>query len=213
MGGIIFYESPEKKTLVELLVMYYSEYREHLLKGEQDSLWYGRGGILSQELINFLEMNENLCELEKKSKSILDELVHWFIEDFAFTKYSNIYVNINEPVRFSGIHAFEDLDDPKLKKIWNFIIKGRSLNNEPGNNKSIIYSFLSKDEQQYFLTSLNQHHKQYFSHLKGRVDRILQKTNPTQEELAEIYRLREIELVLQNLKNIRYKEEVVITWS
>ena len=212
MSRLAFYESPEKKTLSEILIEYYVEFREYLLKAQQESLWYQGKDLISPELLIFLENHETLSEPEKKPKNIQDELVHWFTNLFNLHNKELFYKCTTNPLRFSGSKkAFEDIDDLELHKIWQFIIKGRSLNNEPANEiNNSCFSYLSRDEQKYLEKAIRYRYKEYIHTLKSKVGRLHKKNDHTNAEFEDIWMLNDILLVLQHLGDLRYGGEVIM---
>jgi hypothetical protein len=141
---IAFFESPEGKTLFELLYEHYEAFRKWALDAHQKSVWYEGKDFLDELTFNFLERNESLKSiiLFQQTQVDIDRLTHGFM---GYCTWGTGYTILNEvwsAFKFSKTsELIKDMEDEEAIRIWNHIIYGRSLLDKP---------FISKDNYAYF---------------------------------------------------------------
>lgn len=115
------------------------------------------GRIISEQLEFFLLNHSNLGDLNDYTQGIVDELSFEFLFSYCDYGKGKDKFEIIEPLLYTknylpGFEWIKKTDDVELKKLWNYLEKGRSIQNDqpfiPIDDNFEVLGFWNKDEVQ-----------------------------------------------------------------
>lgn len=130
---ISFFRNNFSYDLKSLLKVNYEDFKQEYLKYEKDSLQEFNEPFGNEELKKFLIKNCELPDFNILDKKIIDELTAEFIGFYCdlFDKNANILDFFGPCMNKKNYHRSNELilktKDKRLIKLWNYLIKGRSL--------------------------------------------------------------------------------------
>lgn len=159
---IAFYEIKDGQSLKETFVENYSNFKEWTLYQNKDSIEKYDEQIISNEIENFLESNNEL-DIQKPEQKLLDELLIEFLLVYCDYGKGSELVKLMGPLisTYKYEKSFKIIAEQKnkaLSDIWSILKVGRSLRDD--NEFTVIdgdlIGFWNKSELNYLRSELNE---------------------------------------------------------
>lgn len=210
-----FYINPDRKSLQAMVSDNYSDFRVNALESNSKSIEYYNGRTISLDLEKFLTENPKLKTLQNHPQSIIDELINEFLFVYCDRKSDDLLELIGPLLYTSNyIPSFQFLEkikDNQLKRIWTFLEKGRSVQNDcffipPETEDSLILiGYWKKEEVEYLKKVLREiierikkeEESQFFAKIKKKLG------------FTHVSASYGFELALQALNSLKSNQEII----
>jgi hypothetical protein len=153
---IAYYLNNSGKNLIDLIVEDYSLFRANFLKLNSQSIQNYQDVMGNENLIRFLEQNNELNDLSKISDQIVNEIVQeYFVSSIdnliKFTSTFDLIGPCLNKINYTGSSLLiNQTNNNRLITLWNHLILGRSIKEGATTtsfSNDISLGFLSVEEQ------------------------------------------------------------------
>jgi len=136
MGMRISYELiKDGKRLTDIITQYYDPLRELIDNWHEEALAIGSNSVCSEQVIDFMILNDELPSLETIEQEVLDTLVYHLddlilIENYKPKPFKSIGSSVHPSRYKSATDLIRKQADEQTNQLWNYLLVGRSLKDD-----------------------------------------------------------------------------------